>query len=348
MNFSLPQETNRKPATESSQNKTTTTSSSIRSDVSLPDKLKPIPVESVILFKKQQKKKSFVQKVFSCFYAEEEKEQEKKPVKRESPKPIQQVILPGTGQPPKGVAPWERSGKKPQRSPSASQGSKQATTTENESTKSGNSNKSGGSSAAPWQSGLRKKNRRVDESYSSFSIPDELLKHRNAPLNGKTGAEVKKSTGEEVNVTFQGATTMATAPHNTRNSDTTMSTSNTKTAEINSETSGKNNNSVAPPPPPPPANKNTATLGVTQFAPPPPSSSSSYSHSGAKQAVANTSPQPDGLADKQNVNSAATTTTTTLPPPPPPPLPKSGALQSGTKAASPAPPPPPPPPTKRT
>lgn len=144
--FSLPQERiYTKPITESSHEKTT--SSSVPSETSLPDKLKPIPVQSVLSFQKQQKKRTLFQKIFSCFYIEEEEEEKvTKSIKRETPKPIQQVILPGTGQPPKGIAPWERTGRKPQNSTSVagdSNTSKHPTNTENDSAKSGNSSKSG-------------------------------------------------------------------------------------------------------------------------------------------------------------------------------------------------------------
>ncbi|GJQ10171.1 hypothetical protein GpartN1_g1962.t1 [Galdieria partita] len=354
--FSLPQETTyRKPAViESSQDKTT--SSSVQSETSLPDKLKPIPVESVILYQKQQKKKNFVQKLFSCFYTEKETEQVKKPVKRETPKPIQQVILPATGQPPKGTAPWERSGKKPRKSPNNSENltsSNHPTTTENESTRSGNSSKSGGSSA-PWQSGLRKKNKRIDakETCSSFSIPDELLKQTkfsNSDKEIETLKETSKQPGQVPNSNLGQEATFS-IPKNMKQPDKSLPSATKLAADTNNEASGSNNViHSSPPPPPPPSGRTTGNSDVPKPPPPP-----------VPTKVRTTTlpsppppPPPSKGAKPSETSNAATqpyetlpqgvvaTSTVTIPTPPP-------LSKADTKAAAPAfsstPPPPPPPP----
>ncbi|EME31337.1 uncharacterized protein Gasu_13080 [Galdieria sulphuraria] len=299
--FRLPQETTfGKPTKESSQDNTT--SSLVQSETSLPDKLKPIPVQSVILFQKQQKKKNFVQKIFSCFYTEKEPEQVKKPIKRETPKPIQKVILPETGQPPKGIAPWERSGKKIRTSSNTSdnnpESSKRPVTTENESTRSGNSSKSGGSSA-PWQSGLRKKTKGIeaDESYSSFSIPDELLKRTKVPVNYEVPVLPKKTSEQLGGVT--------NSKPNLEGTDKSMSTADKPLADINNKANTNNNGVVTssslstalPAPPTLPGAVPAAAAAAGQ----------SVDHSKAPKAP----PPPPVPTGK--------TKATTLPPPPPPP-----------------------------
>eukprot|EP00871_Galdieria_phlegrea_P001131 jgi/Galph1/2018/GphlegSOOS_G694.1 len=174
-----------KPNDDSYGDNATTTVSSTQSSTQLPQTLKPIPVESIKAFQKQQKQRTRIGKLFCCFQGEEGEQTTKPPRKKPNiAKPPQVIILPQTGKPPKGIAPWQRTRTKSQSNQqlakSVSENTNNTENTmenkENESSRSGIGAPSS-SSAAPWRSGLRSQSKTTTtttDSQTFFTIPEEL------------------------------------------------------------------------------------------------------------------------------------------------------------------------------